>query len=592
MINMANKILVKLDFIILTVFFCFFIVYFYQSDYFSKQEKELSVRSMSYPLIDRQDSIIYRSKEHLKVLDDNQNSRIIGGEDALEGEYPFMMALERFNGETFIQSCGGTVVAPNWVLTAAHCFATNLGEINLSDYRGVTGAVDLTNVSNAQIHEFKSVRIYPRYTTEFFGDIALLELAEPTAVTPIGLAGNSVEQNLQESELLTVIGWGVLTEGGNEFPPLQKLEVPLRTNQQCLAAYEGDAEISENLAFCAGFFEGGQDGCSGDSGGPLFATVGQSIVQFGVVSRGRGCARPESYGIYANIGVLENWLRANMQGVHTKNNPVGHFLERDFNNFLLLNQEKQTFSTIVNNSAEPVMIENALIQGNDANVFSVNDVDCFNRVLGQGEECTVNIVARSSVSRLVEAIIVPIVADGIAPSAEGYFSYLTVQNINAELALGTEDDMSWYSGGDNIWTTVQDPDGVRGNVLKSGDIIDNQATGLVTTLVGPTTVEFDYRVSSEANYDNLLVIVDGEVLHTFSGTVAWSTASIDIPVGETVLSFHFSKDGIDEEETLNSVWLNNVRIEKVDAGFFSSYYLFVFILFGLIRYPFYFKWRC
>ena len=106
-------------------------------------------------------------------------------------------------------------------------------------------------------------------------------------------------------EMLTVIGLGATSEGGNGASILREVNVPTVSFADCndQNSYQGD--INDATMICAGFSQGGKDSCQGDSGGPL---VTQGGVQVGVVSWGDGCARPDLPGVYARVSVAFDWI--------------------------------------------------------------------------------------------------------------------------------------------------------------------------------------------------------------------------------------------------------------------------------------------
>ncbi|MES3038029.1 MAG: serine protease, partial [Bdellovibrionota bacterium] len=105
---------------------------------------------------------------------------------------------------------------------------------------------------------------------------------------------------------VTVAGWGTLKEGGGVSPKLMKVDVPLVSAVNCKKSYPN--QIDDTM-ICAGFEAGGQDSCQGDSGGPLYyQTPNGNFVLAGVVSWGRGCARPKYYGVYGNVSSVVEWI--------------------------------------------------------------------------------------------------------------------------------------------------------------------------------------------------------------------------------------------------------------------------------------------
>ena len=227
--------------------------------------------------------------------------RIIGGEPADFGEYPFMVALlfEPTAGNDYQkQYCGGSLIDSRWVLTAAHCvdFLESPDEVAV--------AVSRTNLNSTegQRVDVRAIYIHPDYDPDLVSpDVALLRLARPvTGIEPIQLAGSGDDSFETAGTLLTVIGWGnTSTTGQASFPDaLREVVVPVVDDATCDTAYHGFVTVDTQL--CAG--EKGIDSCGGDSGGPLFATTSSGdYIQVGIVSYGIGCAKQHFPGVYTEV---------------------------------------------------------------------------------------------------------------------------------------------------------------------------------------------------------------------------------------------------------------------------------------------------
>lgn len=231
-------------------------------------------------------------------------SRIVGGNEANPGEFKFMASWHNnFNEEP---NCGGSLVAPNLILTAAHCKKTKggvrVGSVNANGFyygnnapRGVEA-----NVSKKIIH--------PKYNNKKgANDLMLLQLdrdIDTNIYPPIEL--NFDAQQPKTGDALTVIGFGRLSEGGNSPDRLMKVNVPVVSHNTCKKQY---GYIKEDIHLCAGYPQGGKDSCQGDSGGPIFEKIGGVTKQVGVVSFGRGCAQAGYSGVYARLSGAEGWLK-------------------------------------------------------------------------------------------------------------------------------------------------------------------------------------------------------------------------------------------------------------------------------------------
>lgn len=141
-------------------------------------------------------------------------------------------------------------------------------------------------------------------------DIGLLRLASPIVYTPYAVPACLPTRQLAERELWavsthTVSGWGRRGENGPTSHILRRLKVPRIRTQQCVE--ESGVSLTNNM-FCAGYIEGRQDSCKGDSGGPLVTEYRKTVFLLGIVSWGKGCARPGNYGIYTRVSNYLEWI--------------------------------------------------------------------------------------------------------------------------------------------------------------------------------------------------------------------------------------------------------------------------------------------
>lgn len=248
----------------------------------------------------------------LKLKQQNNLNRIIGGEATPAGERPWMASLQS-DGYHF---CGGSVIARRWILTAAHCVEGG-AEQNPSSVQVQVNVNDLSNSGEGEKHTVAKIYSHPGYAQGEAADIALLYLASEISETVPTLAladANLMSEGATAGTNATVSGWGNTSINGENFPDImQQVQLPLVSNEVCNSepAYNGQIQ---NTELCAGFAEGGKDSCQGDSGGPLTVFYNGQENQVGVVSWGDGCALPNKYGVYARVASFKTWVDNTMAG--------------------------------------------------------------------------------------------------------------------------------------------------------------------------------------------------------------------------------------------------------------------------------------
>ncbi len=241
--------------------------------------------------------------------------RIIGGDDASAGEYPFMAALvySAQPNDFQAQFCGGTVIAPRWVLTAAHC----MPGLQPADLQVIAGETKLENASDTGLRTaVAAILVHPGYNdNSLLNDIALLYLAAPVATSAtFAIDSTSLLLGLTEGDDLTAIGWGVVEEtpDGDVFTQiLQEVQLDYVPQSVCNSTYyPGDIATT---AFCAYYQDNTalpRDTCRGDSGGPLMRATVDGWRQVGITSFGFSdlCATPDYPGVYTRVSAYSGWV--------------------------------------------------------------------------------------------------------------------------------------------------------------------------------------------------------------------------------------------------------------------------------------------
>ncbi len=235
-------------------------------------------------------------KTGLKRYSGFASNRIINGVETDNDEYPFAVSLQDSTGHF----CGGSLIAKNVVLSAAHCQG--------GDYDIALGRHDVSEGGQViQIARELPHKKYNDATTD--NDFMLVFLKDPAELKKgeVGLVKLNNDASLPaEGDDVTVMGWGVTnTNTGSLSDVLMEVDVSVITNDECDASSDGSdsykGQITENM-LCA--MDKGEDSCQGDSGGPL--VLGDTLV--GVVSWGIGCADPKFPGVYARVSKAYDWI--------------------------------------------------------------------------------------------------------------------------------------------------------------------------------------------------------------------------------------------------------------------------------------------
>lgn len=259
---------------------------------------------------------------------DGVGFRITGDKDseAQFGEFPWMTVIlreEGLNGNKInLFQCGGSLIHPQAVLTAAHCVADKTKQSSLKVRVGEWDTQTKNEILPHQDREVEEVIIHPQYYAgALFNDVAILFLK-----SPVDLADNVDVVCLPE--VTGVIdhtkcfasGWGkdVFGQEGHYQVILKKIELPIVSRDECLNSLRetrlGKHFILDKSFICAGG-ENGKDTCKGDGGSPLVCPIpGQPnrFQQAGIVSWGIGCGETNTPGVYSNVAMFRHWIDEQM----------------------------------------------------------------------------------------------------------------------------------------------------------------------------------------------------------------------------------------------------------------------------------------
>ncbi|EDW10698.1 trypsin theta [Drosophila mojavensis] len=225
-----------------------------------------------------------------------REGRIVGGEDTTIEAHPYQASLQKKSGSHF---CGGSIIGPNLVVTAAHCLqgikASSI-RVRLGSTRYNEGGV-LVAVESLVYNEQ-----YDSQTLE--NDVGLLKLAESVAESQSIRYIDLAEVTPPTGTTAVVTGWGSKCYFWCMSLPkiLQAVVVSIVDWQQCGSDAYKYGDIIRDTMVCG--YEKNKDACQGDSGGPLVAN--NQLV--GIVSWGYGCASKLLPGVYANVAALRSWI--------------------------------------------------------------------------------------------------------------------------------------------------------------------------------------------------------------------------------------------------------------------------------------------
>uniref|UniRef100_A0A3P9H685 Transmembrane serine protease 3a n=1 Tax=Oryzias latipes TaxID=8090 RepID=A0A3P9H685_ORYLA len=218
-------------------------------------------------------------------------TRVVGGNLSLPGQFPWQASLH-FRGE---HMCGGSVISPMWIVTAAHC-----------------------PIHAAQSLAVRKIVYHARYRSRSLDyDIALMRLDQPLTfnglVEPICLPNHG--EDFQEDTKCWISGWGATEEDGESSVVLRSAVVPLISTRTCNQPEVYAGHISSWM-ICAGYLEGGVDSCQGDSGGPLACHDPSAWKLVGATSWGEGCAARNRPGVYTRVTTALSWIRKRRSDGH------------------------------------------------------------------------------------------------------------------------------------------------------------------------------------------------------------------------------------------------------------------------------------
>jgi len=245
------------------------------------------------------------------------DSRIVGGDTTTIAEWPWQVAItadpEFFAGDGFDrQFCGGTLVAPTIVVSAAHCFFDVLEGGHDFDppdlFAAITGRTRLSSSAGQEIEvadyfvfvDDKNRELFNPRTFEW--DVVFIQLASSSSQQTIKIAGPDEGAVWAAGRTAFITGWGTTSSGGSSSDFLREAQIEMIADSTCGSPSSYGSDFIAETMVCAGVLQGGKDTCQGDSGGPLVVPIaGEGFRLVGDTSFGIGCGLPNLPGVYGRL---------------------------------------------------------------------------------------------------------------------------------------------------------------------------------------------------------------------------------------------------------------------------------------------------
>ncbi|NXC13677.1 TM11E protease, partial [Corythaeola cristata] len=231
--------------------------------------------------------------------------RIIGGQRAQEGEWPWQASIQ-LDGT---HRCGASVISNTWLVTAAHCFR---GERDPRRWTASFGILLRPPKQKKLVRRIIIHENYKNFVLDHEYDVAVVELASAIEFTSDvhSVCLPEASHVFPANTTCFVTGWGALKSDGSSVNQLRQAEVKIISTEICNRRQVYGGAITPGM-LCAGYLEGQVDACQGDSGGPLVHANSRGIWYLvGIVSWGDECGKPDKPGVYTRVTYYRNWINS------------------------------------------------------------------------------------------------------------------------------------------------------------------------------------------------------------------------------------------------------------------------------------------